>query len=514
MIVEDQTATIEFLKDPATHGCAGPVEVIETHISMVFLAGDRAYKLKRAVHLPYADFSTAAIRAATCETEVALNAPTAPGLYLGTRRITRGDDGCLSFDGIGPLADAVVAMVRFEQSDLFDQMAMAGTLTPALMSGLSHTIAAFHRGLPPVHTGSGAANMEGVLNINAAGFATSHVFSEDAVKRFDATFRDALARHAETLDRRERAGMIRRCHGDLHLRNICMFQGQPRLFDCIDFNDQIATIDVLYDLAFLLMDLWHRGHPELASLVANRYFDEIGQDDGFELLPFFMAVRAAVRAHVTATLSEDLAEGAEEAAASARRYFDLALSLLAPCAPGLVAIGGLSGSGKSTVAEALAPRLGRPPGARIVESDRTRKALFGARPEERLPSEAYEPAVSDKVYHRITARALALTGAGSAVIVDAVFDRPDRRGALDAAACAAGVPLTGIWLHSDAATLRSRVATRPAGVSDATPEVLEAQLKRDIGPVTWARIDASRPVEATVAAILALRRETAAPAPG
>ncbi|MHC0053058.1 bifunctional aminoglycoside phosphotransferase/ATP-binding protein [Actibacterium sp. D379-3] len=502
MIAEDQSATIAFLRDPATHGVPGPVGVIETHISIVFLAGTRAYKLKRAVRLPYADFSTRAIRAATCEKEVALNAPTAPGLYLGVRRITRAPGGGLTFDGEGEMVDAVVEMVRFGQDCLFDRMAQAGGLTPALMTDLAGGIADFHAAAPVIHTGGGAANIAGVLDINRAGFATSHVFPEAEVDAFDRAFRAALAGHAALLDAREAAGMVRRCHGDLHLRNICMFQGRARLFDCIDFNDQIATIDVLYDLAFLAMDLWHRGHRDLGSLVVNRYCDATGEEGGYALLPFFMAVRAAVRAHVTATLSENLAEGGTEAAASARRYFDLALALLRPHPARLVVIGGFSGSGKSTVAEALAPDLGAPPGARVLESDRTRKAMFGVRPEHRLGQDAYATPVSDKVYGLIADRARALLTAGCCVVADAVYDRPDRRAAIAAAAKAAGVPFTGIWLSADADLLRARIAARPAGPSDATLAVLEAQLGRDIGPMDWRRVDTQRPVDETVAAIL------------
>ena len=231
-------------------------------------------------------------------------------------------------------------------------------------------IVRFHRTAPVIHAGGGAANVAGVLDINRAGFATSHVFDESEVAAFDSSFRASLARHASLLDRRENAGKVRRCHGDLHLRNICLLDGTPCLFDCIEFNDQIATVDVLYDLAFLLMDLWHRGFPELANLVMNRYLDETDDEDGFVLLPFFMAVRAAVRAHVTATQVEEGAARSDGLVAEARSYFDLAEDLLGDHPPRLIAIGGLSGSGKTTIAEALAAHVGAPPGARIVESDR------------------------------------------------------------------------------------------------------------------------------------------------
>ena len=507
MIVEDQTSAIEFLKLPSTHGLAEVVETMETHISLIFLAGRRAFKMKRAVRLPYVDFSTPPLRLATCEKEVALNSKTAPGLYLRTRHITRERDGHLVFDGTGEIIEAVVEMVRFDQECLFDRMAMAGKLTPPLMSEVARAVASFHRDAEVVHSGTGAANMQGVLDINEAGFATSHVFQPDEVEAFNAKFRNALDRHAELLDRREGAGKVRRCHGDLHLRNICRFGGAPRLFDCIEFNDQIATIDVLYDLAFLLMDLWHRDLPHFANLVMNHYLDETEDDDGFSLLPFFMAVRAAVRAHVAATQVEE--GGCDSAAliATARSYFDLARTLLEASSPRLIAIGGLSGSGKTTVAEALAPHVGAPPGAQIFESDRIRKAMYQVSAETRLGAEAYRPDISAKVYLGLGERVRAILRDGGSVVADAVFDRPQNRTLIEQIARESPVPFTGIWLDADAETLRQRVQDRTGGPSDATTEVLEMQLVRDTGKVGWASMDAGKPVVEIVHAILALRAD-------
>ena len=327
MIAEDQTRTIGFLCDPSSHG-GEPVERMETHISEIFLAGDRAYKLKRAVKLPYVDFSTPGLRLAACHEEVRRNSLTAPGLYLGVRRVTRDSECGLEFDGEGSLVDAVVEMTRFDQSGLLDSMALDGKLTPGLMDRLARSIASFHRCAPVVHDSGGFANMSKVLEINAAGFATSTVFSAEEIAEFNAAFEDRLDRLRDRLDAREAAGNVRRCHGDLHLRNICLIDGEPVIFDCIEFNDDIATADILYDLAFLLMDLWHRGMDALANLVTNRYFDEMEEDSGFELLPFVMAVRAAVRAHVIATHASEDAPDHADLVRTARSYFDLAWELL------------------------------------------------------------------------------------------------------------------------------------------------------------------------------------------
>ncbi len=507
---DDQANAIAFLSDPATHRVDRPVEIMETHISRIFLAGDRAYKMKRAVKLPYADFSTPELRLATCRKEVDLNSRTAPELYLGARRITRKADGKLEFDGEGALADAVVEMKRFDQSALFDRMAQAGELTPALMTETSRMILRFHQGAPVVHSGGGAANIEGVLDVNRAGFATSRVFGEAGIDALDASFRAALAGHAPLLDRREAAGKVRRCHGDLHLRNICLLGGEPRLFDCIEFNEKIATIDILYDLAFLLMDLWHRGFPELANLVANRYLDEADDEDGFILLPFFMAIRAAVRAHVAATQAEESGEESGELAREAEAYFGFASKLLAGQPARLIAIGGLSGSGKTTVAEALAAHVGAPPGARIVESDRIRKAMHGVPVETRLPEKAYRPEISERVYHEMAWRAGLILAEGGSVIADAVFDRPADRKRIEHAAEDRSAPFLGIWLEAGPDLLWQRVERRKGGPSDATVDILSRQLQRDAGAIDWQRLDAARQAAKTVDAILAIPARHAA----
>jgi uncharacterized protein len=494
---------VRFLAEFASRS-GEPVEQIETHISRIFLAGDRAFKMKRAVKLPYVDFSTPELRLAACRKEVERNSVTAPGLYLGVRRITREKGGELCIDGEGDLVESAIEMVRFDQSKLLDQMARASQLSPELMTGIAGMIVRFHRGSPVSHDLSGSANISAVLGINEAGFAGCGAFAETDLAPFNAAFRATLARHSNLLDRREAAGKVRRCHGDLHLRNICMLDGQPRLFDCIEFNDQIATVDVLYDLAFLLMDLWHRCFPEFANLVANRYLDESDDEDGFILLPFFIAVRAAVRAHVTATQAKSDTKDREKLVAEARSYFDLAHSMLQVRPARLVAIGGLSGSGKTTVAEALAAHVGAPPGARIVESDRIRKAMHGVAPETRLPEKAYRPEVSANVYREMCWRASLILAEGGSVVADAVFDNAANRELIETAARDAGVPFVGVWLETDPSVLWQRVSARRRGVSDATVDILSRQLQRRAGNVAWAKLDAALEAPDLVNRILSL----------
>jgi uncharacterized protein len=498
LIVDDQGEVRRFLS--AAMAGRGGVEEVTTHISHLFLGPERVWKLKRAVRLPYADFATPERRLGFCEREVALNRRTAPDHYLGVRRITRAGRG-LALDGDGALVDAVVEMRRFDQEALLDRLAARGALTPALMERLATEVAQLHAACQ-ADSRPGGERVAEVLAVNEAAFGETRVFPPDAVRAFNAAFRAAATGHQTRLDARGRAGRVRLAHGDLHLRNIFLDGDRPVLFDCIEFNDAIATVDVLYDLAFLLMDLVHRGLPGFANLVLNRYLDINGDEDGLPLVPFFMGLRAAVRAHVTATAIE-AGDDTPERRAEARAYFDLALALMRPKPAVVVAIGGLSGTGKSTVAAALAPRLGAGAGARILSSDRLRKALHGVPPDTRLPQEAYRREVSARVYGEIEARTARIAAMGSAVVADAVFADPGERDRIEVAAGSAAVPFLGVWLHAPHDTLRARVGARAGGPSDATPAVLERQLAYELGPVTWTRFRADQPAAALADPIIA-----------
>jgi len=499
---DEQETAHAFMSDPDTYGTTDTVERIDTHISHLFLAGNRVFKLKRSVRLPYLDFSSPARRLAACETELHLNRRTAPELYLGVRRITAGTNGP-EFDGSGELLDAVVEMRRFDQDTLFDSMAQRGALRSSHLDALAHEITALHAKAPVDDDADGVQNIASVLRVNAEAFRQSSVFSEADIARLVAAFESALETHAARLDARARAGQVRRGHGDLHLRNICLYEGHVRLFDCLEFNEALATVDVLYDLAFLAMDLWHRDLRREASQVVNRYCDAFGQEDGYVLMPFFMALRAAVRAHVTATQCETAELERDKLSKEARAYFDLAEHLLVPEPAHLLALGGLSGSGKSTLAAALAPDLGRAPGARVIGSDRTRKAMFDTAPDHSLPPEAYSAEVSARVYSAIAARSERLLEDGVTVIADAVHDRADDRARIEAVAAVVGVPFDGVWLQADPEALRGRLKTRDPGASDADANVLADQLARAPKSIDWQTVPTGATVSDSVTAILA-----------
>jgi aminoglycoside phosphotransferase family enzyme/predicted kinase len=488
-----------FLRAAAGDGAT----IIDTHISRVVIGAERAFKIKKPVAFSYLDFSTREKRAAAAATELALNRRTAPSLYLGLRRIFRTRDGRLAFDAQGEPVETVVEMRSFDQADLFDALAQRSALTPALMTRLTEKLVAFHAAAAPDARFGGAEGMAHILRIDAPALADSKLATPARLAAFDAALTTKLETLAPLLDARRRAGKVRRCHGDLTLRNICLFEGEPTPFDALEFDEKLGTIDVLYDLAFLLMDLTHRGRADFAALVFNRYLDAADETDGLPALPFFMSVRASIRAHVTATQARNA--GAERAGAlrdEAEAYFALAERLLAPGAPALVAVGGYSGSGKSTLAGALAPHLGPAPGARILSSDRIRKRLHGVAPTQKLPQEAYAPDVSERVYATMRGEAARVLALGHSVVADAVFDRPALAAAIEEVAVESRATFVGLWLSGPQETLARRIVARTNDPSDATVAVLDMQIGAGARPA-WRTLDAGATVERNVAAALA-----------
>ena len=494
MLTEDQSSVVSFLSSPATHDGAA-VERIDTHASIVFLAGERAWKLKRAVRYDYLDYSTADRRRAMCDAELRINRRTAPALYRSVTPVTRQPDGSLALGGPGAPVDWLVEMTRFDQSRTLDRLAEAGLLPLQLMGPLAHAIARFHNAADCLTGQGGWEAMRRVVDGNAAGFARDGAGILNPVVCAAVTIRARFAvdRVGVLLDRRGAEGMVRHCHGDLHLRNIVLLDDQPTLFDAIEFNDEISTIDVLYDLAFLLMDLWRLGLPHHANVLWNAYLTETGNLDGVALMPAFLSCRAAIVAKTTATaatLQTDV-ERRLELQARANDYLGIAAALLEPPAPRLVAVGGWSGSGKSTLAAAVAPSLGPAPGAVVIRSDEIRKKLCGVKPLDRLGPEGYTDDVSRRVYAALMKQADEVVRSGYTVIADAVFANAAERDAIQRVAAAAGVPFIGLWLEAAVPLLISRVERRGPDASDARRDVVRQQFARGLDALRWQRVDAS-----------------------
>jgi uncharacterized protein len=493
-----QRQVIDFLSTPAAYGLRSTsIERIDTHISIVWLAGDRAFKLKREVRYDYVDFSTAELRRVACEAEIRINRRTAPDLYLGVRAVTREADGTLAIGGSGAPIDWLVEMARFDQDTLFDRLAERGELALGMMADVADEIVRLHASACIRADRGGRAGLAWVADGNAMGFAEQGRGILDAATcaRLTARTHAEIQRHAPRLDRRARAGLVRVCHGDLHLRNICIFHGRPTIFDGIEFNDDIACVDVLYDVAFLVMDLWHRGLQAHANAVLNEYLLRTTDIDALCLMPLFLSCRAAVRAKtsVTAANAESDTNRRRELEHAARQYLSLAAAFLRPVPPRLIAIGGFSGSGKSTLARGLAPAIGAAPGALILRTDTVRKTLLGVSPTTHLGADGYSTVITQQVYRTIVERAVMALRAGHSVVVDAVCARHVDREAISAAAGETGASFTGLWLEAPYEVLARRIATREPDPSDADTGVLQEQLRTGSVPNGWTRLDASAP---------------------
>jgi uncharacterized protein len=502
---DNQNKVLAFLADPATHG-GEKVQRIDTHAASVFLAGKRALKIKRAVRFPFLDYSTLAKRKQACQAELAVNAPYAPEIYSGVVAITREADGKLAIGGKGVPVEWAVEMRRFDEKRTLDHL--TGEIDEALADALGGAVAAAHARAQPAEGAPWIAAIGSYIGEHAAAFRQHpELFARAEIDTLERLGRTAYEHILPLLRDRGRRGLIRRIHGDLHLGNIVIIDGKPVLFDAIEFSEIIASGDVLYDLAFLLMDLLERGLPLPANVVLNRYLAQThwAEDlDGLAALSFFLSLRAAIRAMVTAARMERASEAQRDAIArSARAYFAFAQRAISPPAPKFIAVGGLSGTGKTRLGRMLAPNIEPMPGAVIVRSDVERKALFGVSETDKLPGEAYTPDVTERVYAVLLDKARRILAAGHSAIVDAVFAQAQERAALTAAAAAANLPLHAVFLTADLATRLARVGGRMRDASDADEMVARAQESYDLGTLDWAQIDASGTPQDTLSRALA-----------
>jgi uncharacterized protein len=449
---QSQDDVFAFLGRASTYGGV-PVRRIDTHAGVVFLAGERALKIKRAVRFPFLDFSTLEKRKAACLAEIEANRPFAPELYRGVIAVTRGRAGDLALGGDGEPVEWAVDMRRFDETKTLDNLADAGTIDLAVADELARGVAAAHARAPVVDAAPWIDALADYIAQNDAAFREyPALFAPSAAAEFTAASRTAFTRIRPLLLARGQAGLVRRGHGDLHLGNIALIDGRPVPFDALEFDPLVASGDVLYDLAFLLMDLVERKLEAAANVVLNRYLTETRRRedlDALTALPFLMSMRAAIRAKVTAARAA-VAPAADRAAItrSATTYFALATALMTPPPPRLVAVGGLSGTGKSLLARMLAPGLLPHPDAVVLRSDVARKALFGA-------AEAVE------------------------------------RDALAAIARANGVAFAGLFLTADLATRIARIGHRTGDASDADAAVARRQEDYALGSLDWSMVDAS-----------------------
>src|SRR5271169_28952 len=453
-VADGQDEVFGFLGDPASHG-GQKVQRIDTHAASVFLAGARALKVKRAVRFPFLDYSTLPKRKQACEAELAVNAPHAPEIYRGVVAITREASGKLAIAGTGAPVEWAVDMRRFDEKRTLDHI--AGEIDEALADALGRAVAATHAKTQAVDPQAWIAALGSYVDEHVETFLEHpDIFPAADVESFARASRAAYRRIVPLLHERGRQGFIRRIHGDLHLGNIVLIGSGPVLFDAVEFSDIIASGDVFYDLAFLLMDLLERGLAPAANIVFNRYLGETRRVEDFDALaamPFFLTTRAAIRAKVTAARMERLKDRERKSiAAAARAYFDFAMRAIVPPRPEFIVVGGLSGTGKSKLARMLAPEINPMPGAVMVRSDVERKVVFGVGETEKLPADAYTEAVTARVYATLADHARRIAAAGRSVIVDAVFARQEERAAIAEKAKTVNLPLRGLFLTADLET--------------------------------------------------------------
>lgn len=518
-VEHSQQEVYRFLSGPESHSRDGsandmsnsglpiPIEIISTHCAHVFLTETEAYKIKRAVSYSYLDMSLLARRHELCIRELHLNKSVLPEVYLDVVPITRGANGSLSINGDGEAVEWAVHMRRFDECAVLDNIAQRGDLSPAIARQLGVAIAEYHGQLVSESVVDGYERIREVVQelIDALN-EHKGLFDEKDLARFrEAGLQELEACHS-ALNNRASSGFVKRCHGDLHLRNLLMVRMRPLPFDALEFDERLATTDVLYDLAFLLMDLGHRGLRQQENIVLNDYLlhSDHRHYAALSLLPLFLFCRAGIHAMTSAQAAVHNADYYAAASQEARQYLLLASSYIVKRSPVLIAVGGLSGSGKSTVAAQLPIRVAGSPGAVLLRSDAARKTAMNMEEIEKLPASHYTAAAASENYQLLLDLAGLALDAGHSVVLDAVFLSAEYREAAGEIAASKGMPFYGLWLTAPASVLRKRIATRSNDASDATIAVMEKQLERSVGKNTWHAVDASGSVQATLDGVIQL----------
>jgi len=449
--------------------------MIQTHISWVFLTGEFAYKVKKPVNFGFLDFSTPGQRKHYCERELELNRRFSPNIYLDLLSINIAGDA-YHLNGTGKAIDYCLQMKQFKQSDLLEQRLTSKRFNPAWLDQLASNIALFHNQQEAVKSSriDHALLLEEHIQGNLA-TAEKHVgraLPYNTMQQLYSYAEHAFQTLSTLLAARQSQGFVRSCHGDLHLNNIVLFDHKPQLFDCIEFNDEFSIIDVMSDIAFLVMDLDAHLRPDLAMRLLSRYLEHSGDYAGLMLLRYYLYYRACVRGKVSCLLVSELdCEKQPPIYEEANLYFTLAASYTNPGKPKLFAVGGLSGSGKSHLA-LLGCGIEQ---AIIIRSDATRKRIAADYPD----LELYGRQMHINTYKAMFDAARTTLSAGYSVILDATFIHPDSRNQLKMLADESHTPLHCFWLDIEESVLRERITKRQRAaddISDADLHVLERQL--------------------------------------
>lgn len=495
-----QADVIAFLSSENGHPGGGPVETVETHGALVFLAGESALKIKREVKYDYMDLSTLSQREAVLRRELELNQPVAPKIYHDVVALTRDANGTLALDGTGEPVEWVLRMWRFPKEAELAVIASARGIDDDLAQNLGTAIHRYHTKAPWASANGTTLISDILAELDRVFAEMHHVFGPDRVAAFNKACQSALDHAGTLLNRRARDGHVRRCHGDLHLRNLVLLDGMPVPFDALEFDEVLGTCDVLYDLAFLVMDLHQRNLDRAANVVLSSYLLEADgtEDGGLAALPLFLAVRAAIRAMVAVQTSSATHRlpGTEPIS-----ILENALDFLNPLPPKLVLIGGLSGTGKTTGSRALASEIGATPGAVHLRTDLERKKAIGLPSTEPAPPTAYSASGRGAVYSHLFDRAETILVAGHSVLIDATFLDKDLRARAYALAQRSKAELQAIWLEAPLEVLVDRVSRRSGDASDADETVVRSQQDGSDTPDDWLIVPATGTQEQTIARV-------------
>lgn len=486
------------------HPVTEPIELIQTHVSYVLLSGDYAYKLKKPVNFGFLDFSTLEKRQHFCAEELRLNQRGAPELYMEVLPITQVENQ-FQLGGMGQPVEYALKMHSFPQEALFITMFELGLLDETSMEELGCVVAQYHAKAQTndyIRTFGEVPQVRAAINENYEqtkkyiGGPQSQVQFEETKQYTDSFFEERSHLFTSRIENNQ----IRECHGDLHLRNICLWQDKILLFDCIEFNEEFRFVDVMYDVAFTVMDLEARQCPDLGNAFLNTYVEQTGDWEGLQVLPLYLSRQAYVRAKVSSFLLDDPtvpSAAKEEAAATAAHYYRLAWQYTKPRQGKLILMSGLSGAGKSTVARQLARQLN----AIHIRSDAVRKHLGGIGLQERGGDDLYTAEMTKKTYERLLLLGIMLASQGFPVILDAKYDRASLRIDAITASKLHQIPLQILYCTAPLEVVRDRLALRTGDIADATIDLLEAQ-QTAAEPFTDAEqlyvktLDTSQPLDA------------------
>jgi len=488
MRTEQPAVLADALSEPRAYpDSPAAVSHLETHISHVYLTGTHAYKVKKPLDLGFLDFSTLEKRRRCCQDELRINRRLAPDLYLDVVPIT-GTAAAPSVEGKGEAIEYAVKMREFPQTGVLTEVLARGALTPDIIDDIALQVARFHTGLPPADADTTFGTPDSIMLPAQQNFAQLAPLLTDPADRamLETLASWTEAQHAalaERLTQRKRDGFIRECHGDLHLGNIVLIDAGVRIFDAIEFNAQLRWIDVISEVAFLVMDLVQRGRADLGWRFLNRYLEHTGDYAGVRVLRYYLVYRALVRAKVAAirAAQADVAAAQRQALeAKCRKHLKVAHDFASHVSAALVIHHGVSGSGKTTASQTILETVG----AVRVRSDVERKRLHGMAAIQHSGAAVgkglYDPASTQATYARLADAAEDIVHGGFVALVDATFTRRTDRDAFHALAMRLQVPFGIAEFTASPTTLRARVVRREQEGTDASEAgiaVLEHQLR-------------------------------------